>query len=74
MNGHFNINLKNLDIDFCDTCLKEQTKLVFEPLYFRFNVFRASILYSKQNKLNYKLAFFEKFEKVHPSPTQGNSF
>lgn len=48
--------------------LEEQTQLLLEPLYLRFNVFRASSLYSKQNKLNDKLAFSEKFENVSLAP------
>lgn len=64
----FNINLKNLEMDFCYNYLKYKHGWYLSLYISGFNVFRALILYPKENKLNYKLAFFEKFEKVSLSP------
>ena len=48
---------------FVIPCLKEQTGLIFEPLLFRFSVFRASILHSKQNTLHCSQAVLKSLQK-----------
>ena len=48
---------------FVIQCLKEQTGLIFEPLLFRFSVFRASILHSKQNTLHCSQAVLKSLQK-----------
>lgn len=55
-------------MDFCYNYLKYKHGWYLSLYISGFNVFRALILYPKENKLNYKLAFFEKFEKVSLSP------